>query len=179
MCLAPQPPFRPILPSAPASLPPHTPFRPILPSAAPYPLPPRPRFRPSLQLVGVRGCLSAEVECDGAALASCRLIRCRVVRPWLRGLQCTHVRIRWHPTNGLEQELWLTHLWNDVCATKPARPAANPSSSMRSDAKSRPHGEFAPAAGCVEGHIGAARFLCMTCIEWVVGPAAAMTWRIR
>jgi hypothetical protein len=50
---------------------------------------------------------------------------------------------------------------------------------MRSDAKRRPHGDFAPAAGWVEGHIGAARFLCMTCIEWVVEPAAAMTWRIR
>jgi hypothetical protein len=46
---------------------------------------------------------------------------------------------------------------------------------MRSDAKRRPHGDFAPAAGWVEGHIGAARFLCMTCIEWVVEPAAAMT----
>ena len=34
-------------------------------------------------------------------------------------------------------------------------------------------------AGWVEGHLGAARFLCMTCIEWVVEPAAAMTWRIR
>jgi hypothetical protein len=54
--------------------------------------------------------------------ATCRLIRCRVARPWLRGLQCTHVRIRWHPTNGLEQELWPTHLSHDVCATTPARP---------------------------------------------------------
>ena len=107
-----------------------------------------------------------------------RPIRCRVGRPWLRSLQCTHVRIRWHPTNGLEQELWLTHLWHDVCATKPARPASTRSSSMRSDATSRPHGDFAPAAGWVEGHLGAARFLCMTCIEWVVEPAAAMTSRI-
>ena len=39
--------------------------------------------------------------------------------------------------------------------------------------------DFTPAAGWVEGHLGAARFLCMTCIEWVVKPAAAMTWRIR
>ena len=76
-------------------------------------------------------------------------------------------------------KLWLTHLWHDVCATNSARPVPNPSSSMLSDAKSRPHGDFAPAAGWVEGHIGAARFLCMTCIEWVVKPAAAMTWRIR
>jgi hypothetical protein len=49
---------------------------------------------------------------------------------------------------------------------------------MRSDAKSRPHGDFAPAAGWVEEHLGTKRFLCMTCIEWVVGPAAAMTSRI-
>jgi len=40
----------------------------------------------------------------------------------LRGLQCTHVRIRWHPTNGLEQELRLTHLWHGVCATTSAFP---------------------------------------------------------
>ena len=44
---------------------------------------------------------------------------------------------------------------------------------MRSDAKSRPHGDFAPAAVWVEGHLGAARFLWMTCIEWAVEPAAA------
>jgi hypothetical protein len=67
----PQPPVRPIPPfapafaSAPASLPPHAPFRPSLPSA-PASLPP----------VGVRGCLSAEVECDGAALASCSASMC-------------------------------------------------------------------------------------------------------
>ena len=79
----PQPPFCPVLPSAPYSLPPHTPVRPSLPSA-PYSRPPQPSippqapFRPrlpsalfSLPLVGVRGCLSAEVECDGAVLASC------------------------------------------------------------------------------------------------------------
>ena len=152
--LPPQRPFRPILPSAaPYSLPPRPRFRPgpgrprFRPrlASAPASLPPQPPFRPmllsapaSLQLVGVRGCLSAEVECDGAALASCsvsmcecasecvaarRLIRCRVVRPWLRGVQCLHVRIRWNPTNGLEQELWLTHLWHGVCVTNPARPA--------------------------------------------------------
>jgi hypothetical protein len=49
---------------------------------------------------------------------------------------------------------------------------------MRSDAKSRPHGDFAPAAGWVEEHLGAARFQGMTCIEWVVKPAGAMTSRI-
>jgi hypothetical protein len=129
VCLAPHTPFRPMLPSAPYSLPPHTPvrpslpsapysrpphtrFRPILPSApasrlpqtplrpsrrfrprlasAPCSLPPQPRFRPSLPSapgwspsapaslppVGVRGCLSAEVECDGAALASCSVSMC-------------------------------------------------------------------------------------------------------
>ena len=47
MCLAPRTPFRPILPSAPASLPPHTPFRPILPSA-PYSRPPHTPVRPRL-----------------------------------------------------------------------------------------------------------------------------------
>jgi hypothetical protein len=50
---------------------------------------------------------------------------------------------------------------------------------MLSDAKSRPHGDFAPAAGWVERHIGAARFLCTTFIEWVVKPAGAMASRIR
>ena len=78
--------------------------------------------------------MNALLEC----VAARRLIRCRVARPWLRGLQCTHVRIRWHPTNGLEHELWLRHLWHDVCVTNPARPAPTPSSSMLSDAKSRP-----------------------------------------
>ena len=75
--LRPHSPFGPIIPSAPASLPPHTPFRPRLPSA-PGSLPPQAPFRPtlasapfSLPPVGVRGCLSAEVECDGAVLASC------------------------------------------------------------------------------------------------------------
>ena len=45
--LPPQRPFRPILPSAPYSLPPHTPVRPILPSA-PYSRPPQARFHPRL-----------------------------------------------------------------------------------------------------------------------------------
>jgi hypothetical protein len=108
VCLAPHTPFRPILASAPCSLPPHAPFRPILPSApgslpphtpvrpslpsAPYPrspvpsLPPHSRSLPphwqarfdpfSLPPVGVRGCLSAEVECDGAVLASCSVSMC-------------------------------------------------------------------------------------------------------
>ena len=98
--LPPHPPFRPSLPSAPYSLPPHTPFRRPIPASAPASLPPQPRFRPglpsgpaslppqppfrpmllsapaSLQLAGVRGCLSAEVECDGAALASCSASMC-------------------------------------------------------------------------------------------------------
>ena len=97
--LPPQAPFRPILPSAPYSLPPQPRFRPSLPSA-PYSLPPQARFRPilasapgslpphapfrpmlpcapaSLPPVGVCGCLSAEVECDGAALASCSVSMC-------------------------------------------------------------------------------------------------------
>ena len=114
MCLATHTPFRPILPSAPGSLPPQPRFRdrPRLPFApcslppslrlasAPYSLPPHARFRPSLPSapaslppqppvrpslasapaclppVGVRGCLSAEVECDGAALASCSVSMC-------------------------------------------------------------------------------------------------------
>jgi hypothetical protein len=88
--LPPHAPFRHILASAPGSLPPHTPFRPSLPSApyprsppaiasAPYSLPPhwQARFAPcSLPPVGVCGCLSAEVECDGAALASCSVSMC-------------------------------------------------------------------------------------------------------
>ena len=85
--LPPQPPFRPSLPSAPASLgtapyslPPHTPFRPTLASAlctAPFSLPP----------VGVRGCLSAEVECDGAVLASCSVSMCECAARMCGGSQ--------------------------------------------------------------------------------------------
>ena len=63
--LPPQPPFRPKLPSAQASLPPQAPFRPSLPSA-PCSLPPG----------RIRGCLSADVECDGAVLASCSVSMC-------------------------------------------------------------------------------------------------------
>jgi hypothetical protein len=44
--------------------------------------------------------------------------------------------------------------------------------------QSRPYGDFTPAAVWVEGHLGTKRFLCMTCIEWVVKPAAVMTSRI-
>ncbi len=61
----PQPAFRPSLPSGPACLPPQAPFRPRLPPA-PASLPP----------VGVRGCLSADVECEGAALARCSASMC-------------------------------------------------------------------------------------------------------
>ena len=95
----PQPPFCPVLPSAPYSLPPHTPVRPSLPSA-PYSRPPQPslppqaRFRPrlasapgSLPPVGVRGCVSAEVECDGAALASCSVSMCECAARMCGGSQ--------------------------------------------------------------------------------------------
>ena len=91
--LPPQAPFRPILPSAPYSLPPQAPFRPRLPSA-PGSLPPQPRFRPtlpsapaSLPPLGVRGCLSAEVECDGAVLASCSVSMCECAARMCRGSQ--------------------------------------------------------------------------------------------
>ena len=96
MSLAPHTPFRPILRLS-DSLPPHAPFPPILPSrgragrpmlpSAPYSLPPQPPVRPMLPsapaslpnqvpIVGVRGCLSADAECDGAALASCSALMC-------------------------------------------------------------------------------------------------------
>jgi len=65
-----------MLASAPASLPPQPPFRPSLPSA-PASLPP----------VGVRGCLSAEVECDGAALASCSVSMCECAARMCGGSQ--------------------------------------------------------------------------------------------
>ena len=80
--LPPHSPFPPILPSAPYSLPSQPPVRPMLPSA-PACLPPQPPVRPmlpsapaSLPIVGVRGCLSADAECDGAALASCYALMC-------------------------------------------------------------------------------------------------------
>ena len=51
---------------------------------------------------------------------------------------------------------------------------------MRSDAKSRSYVDFTPAAVWVEGHLGTKRFLCMTCIKWVVKPAAAILgWHHR
>ena len=43
---------------------------------------------------------------------------------------------------------------------------------------SRSHGDVAPAVGWVEGHIGSARFLCMTCRVWVVKPAGTVASRI-
>jgi hypothetical protein len=97
-------PFRPSLPSAPYSLPPHAPFRPMLPSA-PASLPPQPPLEPphtplrptlasalctapfSLPPVGVRGCVSAEVECDGAALASCSVSMCECAARMCGGSQ--------------------------------------------------------------------------------------------
>ena len=97
--LAPQAPFRPILSSAPYSRPPHTPVRPSLPSAPAYrppqpSLPPQAPFRPrlasapfSLPPVGVRGCVSAEVECDGAALASCSVSMCECAARMCGGSQ--------------------------------------------------------------------------------------------
>ena len=74
--LPPHTPFRPRLPSAPGSLPPQAPFRPTL-ASAPFSLPP----------VGVRGCLSAEVECDGAVLASCSVSMCECAARMRGGLQ--------------------------------------------------------------------------------------------
>jgi hypothetical protein len=86
-----------MLPSAPYSLPPYTPFPPMLGDrpphlpvrpnlrvpSAPGSLPPQPPVRPmlpsapaSLLPVGVRGCLPADAECDGAALASCSVSMC-------------------------------------------------------------------------------------------------------
>ena len=80
--LPPQARFRSRLASAPASLPPQAPFRPSL-SSAPSSLPPQPPVRPmlpsalaSLPPGRIRGCLSAEVECDGAVLASCSVSMC-------------------------------------------------------------------------------------------------------
>ena len=83
----PQPPFRPMLPSAPCS------FRPRLPSA-PASRAPHAPFRPrlpsapgSLPIVGVRGCLSADAECDGAALASCSALMCECAARMCGGSQ--------------------------------------------------------------------------------------------
>ena len=76
MCLAPHTPFRPIFPSAPYSLPPQPPVRPMLPSAP-----------ASLPIVGVRGCLSADAECDGAALASCSALMCECAARMCGGSQ--------------------------------------------------------------------------------------------
>ena len=67
---------RPILRSAPYSRPPQPPVRPMLPSA-PASLPP----------VGVRGCLSADAECDGAALASCSALMCECAARMCGGSQ--------------------------------------------------------------------------------------------
>ena len=94
--LPPQPPFRPILLFPPYSVPPHAPFRPILPSAPAF-LPPQPPVRPMLPsapatlpshpIVGVRGCLSADAQCDGAALASCSALMCECAARMCGGSQ--------------------------------------------------------------------------------------------
>jgi hypothetical protein len=115
MCLAPHTPFRPILPSAPYSLPPHAPFRPMLPSA-PYSLPPQARFRPILPSAPasrpphtpVRPCLRFRPILPSAPLAgSLRPIlpsakgrpwmfigRCRVRRRGASELLCIGVLMR-------------------------------------------------------------------------------------
>ena len=76
--LPPQRPFRPILPSAPYSRPPHTPVRPILPSA-PGSVPPQARFRrrlplrrclPCVRVLGVSEFSPAEAKCGGAVRVS-------------------------------------------------------------------------------------------------------------
>ena len=91
----PQAPFRPRLASAPYSRPPQPPVRPIPPFApafasAPFSLPPhwQARFAPfSLPPKGVRGCLSADAECDGAALASCSESMCECAARMCGGSQ--------------------------------------------------------------------------------------------
>ncbi len=168
--------------SAPASLPPHAPFRPMLPSAP-----------ASLPQVGVRGCLSADVESDGAALASCSASMCECAARMCGGSQA-------HPLPSCAPVVarLAVHARSHSMAPNErsrARTMANAPLARRSRDDSgspcphtvikhafgrqkSPHGEFAPAAGCVEGHLGAACFQSMTCIEWVVKPAGAMPSRI-
>ena len=141
--------------------------------------------------VGVRGCLSAEVECDSAALASCSVSMCECAARMRGGSQA-------HPLPSCAPVVarLAVHARSHSMAPNErsrARTMANTPlpRRMRDDSGSPcPHTaikhafgrqsmDFTPAAGWVEGHLGAARFLCMTCIEWVVKPAAAMTWRIR
>ena len=98
--LPPHTPVRPILPFAPYSLPPQPRFNPTLPSALGS-LPPQPPVRPRLhsapasrsphapfrQRASVDICLSAEVECDGAALARCSASMCECAAQMRGGSQ--------------------------------------------------------------------------------------------
>ena len=140
----PQPPFRPSLPSAPGSLPPQPPVRPMLPSA-PACLPP----------VGVRGCLSAEVECDGAALASSSVSKRECAARMCGGSQAhplpscapvvarLAVHARSHSMAPNERSRART-MANTPLARRmrdePGSPCPTRPSSMLSDAKSHPHG---------------------------------------
>ena len=129
----------------------------------------------------------AEVECDSAALVSCPA-SCEGAARMRVGSQAHPLpsraarSARTFAFNGTQRTVSSTnHVQHTPSATNARRNRLGPtrSSSMRSDAKSRPLSDFPPAAVWVERHIGKTRFLCMTCIEWVVQPAAAMTWRIR
>ena len=144
--------------------------------------------------VGVRGCVSAEVECNGAVLASCS-VSCECAARMCRGSQA-HPLPSWAPVVA-RLAVHARSRWMEPNKRSRARTMANTpvARRMRDDSGSPcPHTAIkhafgrqkSPAwtsplqpAGWVEGHLGAARFLCMTCIEWVVEPAAAMTWRIR
>ncbi len=144
--------------------------------------------------VGVRGCVSAEVECNGAVLLSCS-VSCECAARMWRGSQA-HPLPSWAPVVA-RLAVHARSRSMEPNERSRARIMANTplARRVRDDSGVRlalsPHGHQAcfrtpkvarmdvtPAAGWVEGHLGAARFLCMTCIEWVVKPAAAMTWRI-
>jgi hypothetical protein len=154
----------------------------------------RPLAPASLPPVGVRGCLSAEVECDGAALASCSISICECAgcAARIRGGSQAHplpscppavarlaVHARSHSMAPNERSragtVANTPLARRLRETNPARPALPPhghQACVRTPnvARTRLHTPVQPS--------GSKRFLCMTCIEWVVKPAAAMTSRI-
>ena len=147
----------------------------------------------SLPPVGVRGCLSAEVECDGAALASCSVSMRECAARMCGGSQAHPLRscapvvarlavhARSHSMAPNDRSRART-MANTPLARRmrddPGSPCPHPAIKHALGRQKSPHGDFAPAAVWVEGHLGAACFHSMTCIEWVVKPAAAITSRI-
>ena len=145
--------------------------------------------------VGVRGCLSAEVECNGAVLASCS-VSCECAARMCRGAQAhplpscgggapvvarlaVHTRSHAMAPNERSRARIMANTPLAHCLRDESGSPFPHTAIKHAFGRQESPAWTSPAAGWVEGQLGAARFLCMTCIEWVVKPAATMIWRIR